>query len=297
MHCVSLSPPPILAPPAGPSGLAARHGATRPIAWDGSVSASNKAALAALPLDQLAERARAGEDPCRLELLARWCADPRAEAGLGDRVWEQYRRLLYRWIHAYVARRGLSIALLTEADETVDDAVDSLAAQVLMRFFEGQAGPDLAARFPSMGHVNRYLTRVTWTVVGEQLQGQLEQRRHLFQWPEGIEGGDDVSIGTPFDPARPDQASTAPSSDPGLAVDARLGRAGLWQRLREHCKSEAEWVVLLERYAHERPPREILHRHPDLFASIDQLYRTLERVMVRLRKDAALASAGREALA
>ena len=296
MDCAQLSPPPILAAPARLASLAFRPGAPRSIAWDASVTASFEAAIAALPLDQLAARARAGDDACRFELLARWCADPRAEAGLGDRVWEQYRRLLYRWILAYVAQRGLSTTLLTEADETLDDAVDSLAAQVLMRFFERQAGADLAARFPSMGHVNRYLTRVTWSIVGEHLRRQLALHRHRSRWPEGIEGdaGEVDALDLPMQVA---DAHGDLGIDPGLAVDAQLGRARLWQGLRGHCKSDAEWVVLLERFAHERPPREIMRRHPEHFASIDQLYRTLERVMVRLRKDDALSAAGREALA
>jgi hypothetical protein len=259
--------------------------------------------LGTLPLTQLAERARAGDDACRLELLARWCADPQADPRLGDAVWEQFRRLLYRWIHLYMAQRGLAAELLTEADEPVNDAVDSLAARILMRFFQSQGGQGLAERFPSMGHVNRFLARVTWSQTGEALGRQLKHRRQLSPLPEigegpadgGWDGGPDGNADGGWDGGQVEAAFLA--HDPSLAADARFGQSAVWQRLRAHCQSEPEWVAMLERFAHERPPREILARHPDLFSSIDQLYRTIERVMVRLRKDPALDAAGKEGVA
>lgn len=299
MHCVSPSLPDILAPPAAARHWGRTQAPPRLSHRDGTMTSAAATMPGTLPLTQLAERARAGDDACRLELLARWCADPQADPRLGDAVWEQFRRLLYRWIHLYMAQRGLAAELLTEADEPVDDAVDSLAARILMRFFQSQGGQGLAERFPSMGHVNRFLARVTWSQTGEVLGRQLKHRRQLSPLPEIAEGpageGGDERWNEGLGDGPVEAAFLA--HDPSQAADARFGQSAVWQRLRALCQNEAEWVAMVERFVHERPPREILARHPDLFSSIDQLYRTIERVMVRLRKDPALDAAGKEGVA
>lgn len=286
MHCASPAAPLILAPRGGP-----HRGSLRSLlsGWtfrDGPMPPTAALDAPALSLPQLAERARSGDDACRLELLDRWCADPNADPRLGDAVWEQFRRLLYRWIQLYLAQRGLDGDLLREADEPVNDALDSLAAQVLMRFFQSQAGPGLARRFPSMGHVNRFLARVTWTVTGEHLDAQLKRRRHLRPWPEV---GEESGVGLER-PTTEDHEDGIWSVAPDQAVEDQVGRVTLWQRLRAHCHSDAEWTVMVERFVRELPPREILSRHPDLFPSIDTIYKSLERVLLRLRKDPELSA-------
>lgn len=286
MHCAGPAAPLILAPHAGPHLGSLRSLLSRLTFRDGSMPPSPANAAPSLPLLQLAERARSGDDACRLELLARWCADPQADARLGDTVWEQFRRLLYRWIQLYLAQRGLGADLLLEADEPVNDALDSLAAQVLMRFFQSQAGAGLAERFRSMGHVNRFLARVTWTVTGEHLDAQLKRRRHLLPWPEGGEGAEGA-----LEPPSEGRDVALWSVAPDQAIDDSVGRTTLWQRLRAHCHNDAEWVVMVERFVRELPPREILNRHPDLFPSIDTIYKSLERVLLRLRKDPELSAA------
>lgn len=284
MHCVPAARPPILAPLARPAFRDFRP-ARIPRTFQAAAMPTPQADdTRSLPLDALKERARAGDDACRLELLARWCLHPQADPRLGDAVWEQFRRLLYRWIQVYLAQRGLGAELLAEADEPVNDALDSLAAQVLMRFFQSQAGPGLAERFPSMGHVNRFLARVTWTVTGEHLDAQLKRLRHDRPWPEAEAGLEDVDAGgTVAEGVDGDEPLWA--VDVGGAIEERLGREALWQRLRAHCHGDAEWVVMVERFVRGLPPREILRRHPDLFASVEPVYKTLERVLARLRKD------------
>lgn len=301
MHCATPASPLILAPGGDPLTLGLRSALSRWTKRDGSMPPTALADAGSLPLSQLAERARLGEDPCRLELLARWCADPQADPRLGDAVWEQFRRLLYRWIQTYLAQRALGAELLREADEPVNDALDSLAAQVLMRFFQSQAGTGLAARFPSMGHINRFLARVTWTVTSEHLDAQLRRRRHDAPWPEeeagpGGEAADGAGGGSGMDGGGGmNGGALAPSGgtwtiEPGQAVEEALSGTGLWRRLRAHCHDDAEWVVMVERFVRERPPREILQRHAELFPSIGQIYKTLERVLARLRKDPELSA-------
>jgi hypothetical protein len=65
----------------------------------------------------------------------------------------------------------------------------------------------------------------------------------------------------------------------------------LWARVRGHCRGDAEWLAMLERYARDLAPREILARHPDHFGSVGEVYKAVERVLTRLRKDAVLAAA------
>lgn len=292
MRCAHPVLPLILAPQASPVAWRFRSALSRWTTREGSMPASSLADIGSLPLRQLTERARGGDDGCRLELLGRWCADPSADPRLGDAVWEQFRRLLYRWIQVYLAQRGLGAELLREADEPVNDALDSLAAQVLMRFFQSQAGPGLAERFHSMGHINRFLARVTWTVTGDHLAAQLKRHRHQTPWPEteDLAGGATVNDGDPMHTENVAAADPGWSLDPGRAVEDRLGQATLWQRLRAHSHSDAEWVVMVERFVRELPPREILTRHPELFPSIDTIYKTLERVLARLRKDPELSA-------
>ncbi len=65
----------------------------------------------------------------------------------------------------------------------------------------------------------------------------------------------------------------------------RLDRAELWRIIAGLVKTEAERVVLLERFVQDLPPRTILARHPTLFADVGAIYAAIRNVCERLRRN------------
>jgi DNA-directed RNA polymerase specialized sigma24 family protein len=67
-------------------------------------------------------------------------------------------------------------------------------------------------------------------------------------------------------------------------VLARLDNTELWQIVAPLAKTEAERVVLVERFVQALPPRTILARHPTLFADVMAVYAVIRNLCERLRR-------------
>jgi DNA-directed RNA polymerase specialized sigma24 family protein len=72
-----------------------------------------------------------------------------------------------------------------------------------------------------------------------------------------------------------------------IALDP-FERQALWQLVSGLVKTEAERVVLIERYVFDLPPRNILARHPELFADIAAVYGASRNLCSRLRENSRL---------
>ena len=64
-----------------------------------------------------------------------------------------------------------------------------------------------------------------------------------------------------------------------------LDRAELWQIVSNLVKTEAERVVLVDRFVLDLPPRAILARHPTLFADVATIYAVIRNLCDRLRRN------------
>jgi DNA-directed RNA polymerase specialized sigma24 family protein len=69
----------------------------------------------------------------------------------------------------------------------------------------------------------------------------------------------------------------------------RLGRAELWDLVNRLMKTDAEHLVLYERFVLDLPPRVIQARHPAVFPEVRMVYATLRNLCDRLRRHTALA--------
>ena len=78
------------------------------------------------------------------------------------------------------------------------------------------------------------------------------------------------------------------TSTPEEQVLSRLEQAELWNIAISAVSSEQERVVLIESFQLELAPREILARHPALFADIKAVYLAKRHLMVHLQRCAEL---------
>ncbi len=65
----------------------------------------------------------------------------------------------------------------------------------------------------------------------------------------------------------------------------RLNGKEIWGSVKTRFKSEKEYRVMYGVYGLNLKPREILSQWPDMFESIQDVYRTKENVLARLRRD------------
>ncbi len=67
-----------------------------------------------------------------------------------------------------------------------------------------------------------------------------------------------------------------------------MGRVELWQEIEARLRSDKERIATYCRYDEGMKPQEILAAYPEEFQSVDEIYRTLQNVLARLRRDALL---------
>jgi hypothetical protein len=84
---------------------------------------------------------------------------------------------------------------------------------------------------------------------------------------------------------------------PEQLVLEQLGRDELWQLLLDIVESEAERMVLIERFVLDLPPRAIQARHPSLFADVGRIYLAIRNLRERLRRHKGLSQLYTDALA
>jgi hypothetical protein len=64
----------------------------------------------------------------------------------------------------------------------------------------------------------------------------------------------------------------------------RERRADFWQWLRQQLNSDEEYKVIHSTYVLSLQPREILELFPETFQEVQEIYRTKENVLARLRR-------------
>ncbi|HET9222540.1 MAG TPA: hypothetical protein VFO07_08555 [Roseiflexaceae bacterium] len=164
----------------------------------------------------------------------------------------RFRRLMIVW----AARSQLSYAVSEHSEDIAD--------QALARAWSALS-PERFAAFPNTAALLGYLRACVTATVIDVARSQAVQDRAF----------------------RLIERDTIPT--PEQATIARLGRDEIWQHINAYITSEAERIVLVERFVFSFPPRIILERHPALFPDVKAVYATIRNLCDRLRRDKVLA--------
>jgi DNA-directed RNA polymerase specialized sigma24 family protein len=93
--------------------------------------------------------------------------------------------------------------------------------------------------------------------------------------------------------AAAERALAAASADtiatPEQIVVASFDRAAFWRTVIALTASEAERIVLVESFAYDLPPRDILARHPRLFPDVAAVYGAKRNLFARLHRNREMA--------
>jgi len=163
----------------------------------------------------------------------------------------RYRPMLISW----ASREGSRGA----TDEHCDDIADRAFARAWAAL-----SPERFAQFPNLSSLLGYL-RTCVSATSIDMARSANARERAYQRVETS------SIATPED-----------------LVLERMERSELWHTAIEAAHSAQERVVLVENFLIELPPREILARHPDLFANIHEVYMAKRHLLSHLQRSAEL---------
>ena len=217
-------------------------------------------ALGELPLRELARR-------CREETVRFLRGEPRDDAfcfeifqravvGRDDEAWEaivgQYRGIILAYVGQHTAA-----AILREPD-------DYWVNRAFQRFWSA-VGPDRFPSFPDVPALLKYLKLCVHSVLMDEVRSRRAGTlTSLDEVPE-----------------------TAPAeSDAERSVVGKLAGQQLWAAIARELQNEAEETVVHLSFARDLKPSEIFERHPELFASVDDVYRIKRNVLDRLRRNA-----------
>jgi DNA-directed RNA polymerase specialized sigma24 family protein len=180
----------------------------------------------------------------------------RAVVQRNDDAWEaivaQYRGIVL----AYVSQHSAA-AMLHEPD-------DYWVNRAFQRFW-GAVGPDRFSRFPDLPALLKYLKLCVHSV----LLDEVRSRRAAT-----VASLDEV----------PETQPAYTSDEHG--VIGKLASEQLWATIIRELQDEAERKVVYLSFARDLKPAEIVERHPDLFASVADVYRVKRNVIERLRRNA-----------
>lgn len=160
----------------------------------------------------------------------------------------RYRNLLVIW------------AARCRASQAAQERNEDLADRALARAWAALT-PDRFTTFPNTATLLGYLrTCVTATAI--------DAARAQAAYERLGRPGEQVTVATPEQ----------------IALE-RIGQAELWRLVHELVTSEAERIVLVERFVLDLPPRAIQTRHPEIFADVRAVYAAIRNLCERLRRN------------
>ena len=180
----------------------------------------------------------------------------RAVVGRDSDAWEaivvQYRGIVL----AYVAQHTAAAILRESEDYWVNRA--------FQRFW-GAIGPERFGQFPDLPALLRYLKLCVHSVVLDEVRARRAgSLASLEEVPDSVPSNADAEHN----------------------VLGKLAGEQLWDAIRRELQDEAEERVIFLSFARDLKPSEIVERHPELFASVADVYRIKRNVVERLRRSA-----------
>jgi DNA-directed RNA polymerase specialized sigma24 family protein len=160
----------------------------------------------------------------------------------------RYRRLLMAW------------AAQCQAAQAAGEPCEDLADRALTRAWAALS-PERFTAFPNLSALLGYLRACVTATAIDAARAQMTHERAI----QHTERNDSMS--------------------PEQIVLEHLDAAELWHIVADLVRTEAERVVLVERFVQNLPPRAILARHPALFADVMEIYRAIRNLCERLRRN------------
>jgi hypothetical protein len=159
----------------------------------------------------------------------------------------RYRPLMAAWANRYSARAPIG--------ERCDDLVDLALARAWAAL-----SPARFASFPTLAAVLAYLRSCVAAAVVDCIRAEIAHDRMVRKLEVG--------------------AVTTPEQ----IVLERFERADLWRIISSLVATPQERVIVVESFIYALAPRQILARHPDLFADADSIYRVKRNLVERLQR-------------
>lgn len=171
-----------------------------------------------------------------------------------DAVFTQYRGMVLAWVR----RHPMASAAHEEDEYWVNRTFD--------RFWSA-VGPERFTAFHSMAAILRYLKLCTHSLLLDEARSRrtIERDAPFEQLTESAE--------------TPDVAETA---------IGQLSGSDLWETISAELQDGAERQVAYLCLVLDMKPREVHDRHPDLYPTVDDVYRTKRNVLDRLRRNPAI---------
>jgi DNA-directed RNA polymerase specialized sigma24 family protein len=184
----------------------------------------------------------------------------RAVVERDDAAWEaivvQYRGIVLAYVGQHTAA-----PLLRETE-------DYWINRAFQRFW-GAVGPERFRLFPDLPSLLKYLKLCVHSVLMDEVRSRrASSSASLDDVPESL-------------PAR---------TDAERAVLGKLSGQQLWDTINRDLQDEAERKVVLLSFARDLKPSEIAERHPELFATVTDVYRVKRNVIERLRRNTEIRS-------
>lgn len=171
-------------------------------------------------------------------------------------IYLQYRPLVRAWVE----RHNAFPALGESAAYFVNRAFEKMWSAVPPEKFE---------RFSDLKGLLRYLQMCVHSVIIDEVR-----RSERYRYAAGL----DDAISAP--------GTTTPSVERHVLQE--VDRTKVWTCLEERMRSEKERLVLECAFVLDLKPRMIAARYPEIFRSVDEVYRVKQNLLARLRRDSEL---------
>jgi hypothetical protein len=184
----------------------------------------------------------------------------RAVVDRDDAAWEaivvQYRGIVLAYVGQHTAA-----AILRETE-------DYWINRAFQRFW-GAVGPDRFSHFSDLPSLLKYLKLCVHSVLMDDMRARRAASvTSLDDVPESL-------------PSRINAERT---------VVGKLSGQQLWDTVNAELQDDAERTVALLSFARDLKPSEIAERHPELFATVADVYRVKRNVLERLRRNPVIRS-------
>jgi hypothetical protein len=199
---------------------------------------------------------------------ARTSEQLRGDPGAGH---ELFRRALcardqQAWSALYVQYRGLVMSWVRQHPAARFDQDDDYWISRAFERLWTAVGPERFAQFPTLASVLQYLKLCVHSVL-------VDERRA------------ERAVNGPTPPVDLAAAEHLPAGgDIAASVLDRVSHDALFRAVVAEATDEAEQTVLVLSFARDLRPREIYARRPDLYPTVDDVYRVKRNLIDRLRR-------------
>jgi hypothetical protein len=194
-------------------------------------------------------RREVAEDAFCFELFRRAVVERVSAAW--EAVYEQYRGVVLAWVR----RHPMAVTFAEDDVYWINRTFER---------FWGAVGPERFETFPGMAALLRYLKMCAHSVLMDDVRA-----RH----------------GTRLEPLTDQDAGMGESPDTENIVVSALAGGALWDVIQRALLDETERHVAYCCFALDLKPREVYERHPNLFGSVDDVYRIKRNLLDRLRRN------------